>query len=295
MKKIRTLIVCLLCVAVFLGVAFYPVKRSVTAERKIIRIWNVDTFEGGKGSRVAFLKECARRVEHDANCFYLVTGYTKEGALEARQRGEMPDILSFGIGLDAYLDVSLPLSQVFSGGEIDGQGYAVPWCRGGYFLFSTSDFSKEGECAISCGGDNLPQVVSSLFGISGECVPSLSAYVRFLNGEFKYLLGTQRDACRFQARGVSVNVKPLSEYNDLYQYCSVLSQENKAECDKFIEALRSEEMQARLSSIGMYPIESEEAHYTVSVFLSSDAREELLSLAQVEHREKMLAKFLKKI
>ncbi|MFR1984192.1 MAG: hypothetical protein ACLS4Z_11150 [Christensenellaceae bacterium] len=82
---------------------------------------------------------------------------------------------------------------------------------------------------------------------------STSAYVRFLNGKYKYLLGTQRDVCRFASRGVNVYCKPISDYSDLYQYIAVTSRdaEIKKICDDYVESLLGEKNQKKLTEIGM--------------------------------------------
>lgn len=299
MKKVFSILSYVLCLAVVLSTVFFPKEKESEVQPTIVRVWNVDTFEGGKGSRTAFLKKCAKIAQGKTSCRYLVTSYTKEGAIDAKQRGEIPDILSFGIGLDVFLENTLALNGTFIGGQIDGKTYAVPWCRGGYYLFSLADFEGEGECAISCGGDNLTEVSAAMSDITGKCLPSLTAYVQFLNGEFAYLLGTQRDICRFSARGVSVQSKELIAYNDLYQYCSVLTQDKWDECLLFLEVLFSDEVQNTLDSIGMKSVfqdgKNDATAYTTSVFLSDQARGELRSLASKNERDKMLANFIKKV
>lgn len=285
----------------------FPHENAVQGkgeEKRVIRVWNVDTFEGGKGSRTAFLKKAAAKAEKsNGGAYYLVSSYTAEGAKQAFSEGDTPDVLSFGVGLSVGAEHSLPLSYRFSGGETEEGCLAVPWCRGGYALFCLQDdFTKQGTTVISCGGSNLPQVAASLAGINGEECDSLSAYVNFLDGKYDYLLGTQRDLCRFASRGISVYVKPLGEYCDLYQYISLLSAEKRADCTAFLQTLLSEEMQSSLSSIGMYPVNggtdalsSVKAARTLSVFSSARALDELRSLARKEGEAKNISKYLKSI
>lgn len=287
-----------LVAAVALTVAFYPNEHTARAERKrVVRIWNVDTFEGGKGSRTAFLKKAASIVEkRDQNVYYLISSYTPDGANAAFEGGEKPDILSFGVGLSAYAECSLPLPYTFSGGETEDGCLAYPWCRGEYVLFSlTEDFEADGAVAISCGGSNLPQVAAALAGIEGEEVDSLSAYVSFLNGNYRYLLGTQRDACRFASRGVSYFSKPLDAYCDLYQYISVLTAEKREDCFAFLDVLLSERVQSALVDIGMYPVKSGRAERTVSVFSGEQALQTLAQTARSAESLKKLDKYLKNI
>lgn len=297
--KVWSKVICFaLCAALILCAVFLPREKKETQSEttRVVRVWNVDTFEGGKGSRTAFLGKVARMTEKNREgVFYMVMSYTLEGARAAMEEGTYPDILSFGIGLDSAAEYSLPLGFDFCGGRTDEGCLAYPWCAGGYFLFSLDeDFTAQGETAISCGGSNLAQVSAALGGISGIELPSLEAYTGFLSGKYRYLLGTQRDICRFSSRGVNVSIQPLLRYNDLYQYISVLSAEKREDCEAFLSVLLSDEVQDSLSSIGMYPVSGGEAEYTASVFSSSESLEQLRSVAR-SGEEKNIVKFLKKI
>ena len=258
-------------------IVFVPQKSKEAEARTVVRVWNIDTFEGGKGSRTAFLKSVARELQGEA--YYLVTSYTLEGALSAFAEGDAPDVLSFGVGLSEFAERLLPLPYSFAGGELGGKTLAYPWCMGGYYLFSLTDFEGEGRTALSVGGENLPAVAARLEGITGEEAESVAAYTGFLSGKYRYLLGTQRDVCRFQARGVSVQARPLTKYCDLYQYIGILSSEKRDASLAFVEALLSPEVQGRLSQIGMFPLENN-AERTVSVFLSSEALGRLAAAAR---------------
>ena len=270
-------------------IVFVPQPSEQGEARTVVRVWNIDTFEGGKGSRTAFLKSVARELQGEAH--YLVTSYTLEGALTAFAEGEAPDVLSFGVGLSEFAERLLPLPYSFAGGELGGKTLAYPWCMGGYYLFSLTDFEGEGRTALSVGGENLPAVAARLEGITGEETESVAAYTGFLSGKYRYLLGTQRDVCRFQARGVSVQARPLTKYCDLYQYIGILSAEKRDASLAFVEALLSPEVQGRLSQIGMFPLENN-AERTVSVFSS---REALGRLAAAAREGDVPEKYLKSI
>lgn len=270
-------------------IVFLPQTAEKAEARTVVRVWNIDTFEGGKGSRTAFLKSVARELKGEA--YYLVTSYTLEGALSAFAEGEAPDVLSFGVGLSEFAERLLPLKREFAGGELGGKTLAYPWCMGGYYLFSLTDFEGDGRTVLSVGGENLPAVAARLEGISGEETESVAAYTGFLSGKYRYLLGTQRDVCRFQARGVSVQARPLTKYCDLYQYIGILSSEKRDASLAFVEALLSPEVQGRLSQIGMFPLENN-AERTVSVFSS---REALGRLAAAAREGDVPEKYLKSI
>lgn len=297
MKKLFKIVPFLLVAAIFVAIVLYPKagNESEALERKVVEVWNVDTFEGGKGSRTAFLSRVARRAERECEgVWYFVTSYSPEGARAALAEGKMPDLISFGIGLPDFMECCLAMPYHFAGGEVGGNCLAVPWCRGKYTLFSlTESFEDEGETVISCGGENLSAVAAAFAGIEGEEAESSAAYVSFLNGEYRYLLGTQRDACRFQSRGTQFYTRELPEFCDLFQYISVLSAQKKEECLHYIEILLSDDVQDSLSDIGMLPAGEAEG-CTVSAFISDEAREELL----IEARKgdvKILEKFLKTI
>ncbi len=284
----------LLIGAVILLLLFLPrEKEGNAAEKTIVEIWNVDTFEGGKGSRTSFLNKTAQKLQAEGVYFYVLS-YTPEGAKEAFSRGIYPDMLSFGVGLGEIAEHCLTLPYSFGGGTIGGKYLAVPWCAGKYFRFSlTENFSEEGRTAISCGGTNLSVLSARLHGFEGEEVPSESAYVGFLNGEFRYLLGTQRDENRFRARNLEVFSEELGEYNDLFQYISIFSREKKKPCMQFLDFLLSEETQQRLGEIGMYPPESTKWKSTLNVFTSAEALDGLADAAREGKERNFLEKYLK--
>ncbi len=284
-----------LVAAVVIALICYPRERAEAPVTVVVRVWNVDTFEGGKGSRTSFLKRAANAVEEaNGGVYYLITSYTQEGAEEAFRKGERPDLISFGVGFSAYAESSLPLPYESAGGTLGGRTLAVAWCRGGYYLFSQSGFEGEGETILSDGGNNLVGVAARKNGIVGKKEESLTAYTDFLAGKCKYLLGTQRDVCRFRARGVEVAQRELLAYNDLYQYISVLSAEKRTQCLALIDQLLSEPMQAELSQIGMLPVRGDASQSTVSVFTDNNALEELKRLAEAGE-QKNIDNFLKTV
>ncbi len=280
--------------AVLVSLLFYPAPRSaVPAEKKLVEVWNVDTFEGGKGSRTAFLERVAKRLmSEDPDIYYHVVSYTSEGAEAAFSAGNYPAVLSYGVGLPSAKKFSLPLPYNFEGASAEGETLAFPWCRGEYMLFCMEEnFDKEGKTAISCGKNNLAPVAAAIDGIEGEELPSSEAYTSFLAGEYRYLLGTQRDRFRFQTRGVAVYERVLPAYCDLYDCVSLFREEGKA----FVEELLSERTKTELPSIGMLPFENEEGTLTPDLFSSEKERETVLDMAHSQSDAKNLGKLLKTV
>ncbi|MCI8500163.1 MAG: hypothetical protein HFE28_06085 [Clostridia bacterium] len=290
----------LLLAAAFLTVLFFPdgdADGNQSSAPRVVRVWHIDTFEGGKGSRASFLRDAARILEKkDKNVYYLISPYTAEGARAAAQEGDLPDMLSFGVGLGDFMEQSLPLARMFAGGETGGDCLAYPWCAGRYSLFSLDEnFDEAGTVAISAGGSNLAEVAAYLNNVEGERIESGAAYVGFLNKKYRYLLGTQRDECRFATRGVTVYRKELNEYCDLYQYIACLNAKKASDCKKFIDVLLGKEVQGKLSQIGMFSLSQTEARKTVSVFASDDALVSLNEAVRAKSDLKNIDKFLKNI
>ena len=285
----------LLLAAVFLGTILYPrsdASSEAEQDARVVHIWNIDTFEGGKGSRTAFLSRVARLAENQlSGVYYRILSYTAEGAQAAMAQGEYPDLLSFGIGMS--VDEARCLS--FSVSAFSGSRKAIPWCRGQYFLFSLKDdfssLSDDGSnTVISVGGANLSCAAAYFSDVKGTEEESLAAYLDFLAGKYQYLLGTQRDTARFAARGVNVYCQELPAYCDLYQYIAFMSEELRTECLKFVEILFSEEIQSSLSDIGMLPAKGASG-LTINIFSDASWLEDAASAVRSESSEKNPEKF----
>lgn len=283
--------------SMLLAVLFFPKERaSSEAETRVVRIWNVDTFEGGKGSRTAFLRSVARNTEKKhRGVFILVESYTLEGAEEAFSKGEFPDLISYGIGLSAFAERCIPLPYPSTGGKVGGACFAAAWCRGEYSLFSLDGFDGEGETVISEGGNNLPVLAAAYAGLKGERMEASVAFHAFLSGKFRFLLGTQRDKFRFEARGIAVSSKPLPRYCDLYEYISVLNAERAEDAFFFLDELFSKQTEEKLSSIGMLPPESEAGVRLPSAFSERSALGNLSEMAERGEDIKNIDKFLKTV
>ena len=282
----------LLLLAAFAAALLIPVcsrKPATASSERVLTIWNVDTFEGGRGSRTAFLQRAARLAEGDG-VFFRVLSYTAEGAEEAMRRGTYPHLISFGIGIEIDPARCIPMWKRFAGSSL-----ALPWCRGGYALFCMEDdFERAGGTVISVGGRNLSCAAAYFSDVDGVEEDSLSAYLDFLGGKYRYLLGTQRDVNRFASRGVQVYMRPLPAYCDLYQYIAVLSAEEKDVCMRFVDVLLSDEVQGAVSEIGMLPADGAEG-LTADIFSPCEDLEEAARALRSGDVQKIPEKFFKSI
>lgn len=296
MKILRGILPFALCIFV---IAFMPFAYKKTTARQtlpiktpehkyVLTLWHIDVFEGGVGSRGDFLSKIA--VEFRSNgVLVMVVNHTVESAENSIKQGVLPDMISYGVGVDfvAKYAKSLPKNS-FSGGEIGGKIYAYPWCAGAYFLITKNENNQPiDKLFISKSAYNIPFISLFLGKVDAkeiEMKKPLDAYTSFLSAkENVALLGTQRDLKRLEQRGVDFYAQPIGGFNDLIQYVSVTTCDSGrfGECIKFINYLISEKPQKQLSKIGMlsvyYGVYTDGAmakvsfgdfYYTVSPFVS---------------------------
>lgn len=233
------------CAAFFISfLCLYFKKESVkaTIEDTALTVWQIDSFEGGKGSRADFLQNIGNEFSKKENCYINVVSLSAEAARLNLSNGNVPDIVSYGAGMygiESYVN-----------------GFSV-WCRGGYCLLTLdtncdfSDVTYE-NTVINKGKDNFSNVAALFCGVqSGKFESSTSAYVKLLNGEFKYLLGSQRDIFRLKTRNVAFSVKPITAFNDLYQNVSITTKcIDKQYAQKYIDFVLAKTNE--LNKIGMF-------------------------------------------
>lgn len=232
----------------------------------IITVWQIDSFEGGTGSRRAFLAARAKEFSKArSGLLFLVTSHTVKGAEENFAQGIYPDVISFGAGVNVGNLKQLPNSLYDICGAVNGLPYAAAWCRGGYAFIKFNN-KKVGDIA----GKSVPSAIISdceytmpLYAAyrcgykieNFKVLPSKNAYAEFTIGKTPFLLGTQRDVMRLLSRGADFSVFPL-EYSDLYQYAAVssVSAEKASVAVEFIEYLLSDKSQEKLCEISMLPV-----------------------------------------
>ena len=199
----------------------------------VLNIWQIDSFEGGKGSRAEYLKNIGTQFTKNSSCYVKVTALTATAARENLQEGKLPDLISYGAGMYGIENY------------IVGQKPYFCWCNGGYCFLTVDenadfkDISAQ-NTVINQGTDNLSVAAALLCGVNGaDTEKSTGAYVKLINGKYKYLLGTQRDIFRLKTRGVAFKIKPVTEFNDLYQNISITAKNSKlqAQAQKFIDFL----------------------------------------------------------
>ncbi len=213
-------------------------KKSASADSGgnvvSISVWQIDGFEGGKGSRATYLQNTAKKCFDGEKTYVTVTALSADAARENLKNGIIPDMISYSAGF--YGIENLINKTDFT--------YKI-WARGAYCFLSLTendDFSavSSQNTVVNLGKDNLADVAAMLSGVGGAHKENpTNAYLQLIGGKYKYLLGTQRDVFRLITRGVSFSLKPVEEFNDLYQNISILTAngEKYGKCKRFVDYL----------------------------------------------------------
>lgn len=311
MKFLKKTIPIALCVLV-VAIMPFAYKRTSSKEsfplstqehKFVLTLWHVEVFEGGVGSRGDFLSSVAVDFR-DSGALVMVVNHTVESAENAVKNGNLPDMISFGVGVNFVKGYAKSLPDIsFLGGEHAGKIYAYPWCAGGYFVIrKNQDNQPIDRLFVSQNTYNLPILAiekGEVKASSYEYKKPLDAYTAYLGGKScDALLGTQRDLKRLEKRGVEFYASPVKEFSDLVQYVSILTSDKKrfAECLKYCELLIDESTQQKLEKIGMtsaifseigkgsfYDFSFNDVLFTVSPFTDSGAVSQLVEEIRVQN------------
>ncbi len=325
MKKLRVLVGLFLISSVLITV-FYgkdkilekPEFSAPQGYKCILNLWNIDIFEGGRGSRKQFLLDAAVEFEkQNTGVLVLASSRTEESYYQSILNNEKPDMISFGTGIEVFNSAEI-VDCSFTGGKVGEKTYAVPWCRGGYVLISNGKTAFNGECKnllVSKSDYTLPLLAFSMEGYKAENIvvkKPMDAYVDFVSGKYPFMLGTQRDVVRLNSRGFSAEIIALTEYNDLYQYLSVVAEDEvkREYAQKFVSFILSKSVQQKLNKISMlsvfYKVDLDDGldklqvdgkYLTISAFTAKEkikeiAEESYLSAKGQEDRLSNLKKLL---
>ena len=123
----------------------YP--SQISADTTFLKVWHIDSFEGGSGNRADFIEKMAMNYHKINSNVYIVVQTLSEEELEsAIKNGDRADIISFSHhtanifnNLLQPLDVSVNVrDDLLSFAQNDGETYAVPWNMSGYCLIGNS-------------------------------------------------------------------------------------------------------------------------------------------------------------
>lgn len=261
-RRIIALILVIIVIAIAAPICYCadvrPQEGGEEEGIQLVELWQIDGFEGGKGSRAGYLSRAAEKCFEGSNIYFKVTSLTADAARANISSGRVPDLISYGSG---FYGIETLANEKYS---------AYTWCSGRYCLITlnaSSDFSDANaeNTVINSGKDNLSDVCAALEGLGGATSESsVNAYLKLLDGSYKYLLGTQRDIFRFISREVEYYVKPLTSFNDLCQNISVLTAERQKcnAAEEFIDYLREN---GDVTSLGLF---SDKSNYSDNAALN---------------------------
>lgn len=211
-----------------------PQTQSGANYKGIVELWNVESFEGGVGSRESWLKSRAAKFEQqNEGLFVHVTTLTVEQLQDKLAAGDRFDIVCFSRGAGeivkddlAPIDGETAVRDNFlPSGQLNGTQYALPLYAGAYCLFARAEMlsqekllgnalsqtytRKVGKTTFTlqpliCGFTpyNSPLSALAMSGGRGnanvsESTTQYQAYEQFVaNRTAVTLLGTQRDMYR---------------------------------------------------------------------------------------------------
>lgn len=232
-RVVLLIVIALLCIAVpIMATAVNAQDSRQKDEMQVLRLWQIDGFEGGKGSRAQYLIDKSIKLFDGQNVYLNVISLSAEAAEENLKRGELPDMISCAPTFNAHVNYVNTTDFAFK-----------TWCYGCYCLLSLGDSANFDDAnaqntVVNAGKDNLSQAAAVSCGLGGAAMEMpTNAYLQLLSGKFKYLLGTQRDIYRLKTRGETFSVKQITQFNDLYQNISILTKDGKRyeTCKRFAE------------------------------------------------------------
>ena len=302
-KKIngKTVGTALLFVVAIASLALTPVfgRKKTVAENEgikyeaIINVWHVDTFDGGVGSRAAFLQKRADEFSKKRKgALVLVTARTVDSVKEDLGKGVYPDAVSYGIGgIDPSAFSALKNKNLLKGGEANGKFYGAAYLRGQYFLFThnLAAVEKASEIIVYSADNYSTATAAALAGVKGKFAFSDKSQAArlFLKDKNAAMVGTQRDLYRLKAAGAEFSATPLGDFCDLYQYLSVITSDEvkNARMVEFIDYLLSDAAQEKVFGLMMLP---------VKIGLNADSADERIKSAYLKTPVQTLSPFLLK-
>lgn len=137
----------------------------------ILRLWNIDSFEGGSFPKSSFLEKTAMLFEkQNKGVLIMVQNMTEDEVVSSVKSGIYPDMVCFGTGMNKFfngkfhrLDDSIGLSLLpnfYSAGLSEGSFVASPIMAGAYSLISSNERIERAN------KDTLPSLSTLAFALA---------------------------------------------------------------------------------------------------------------------------------
>ena len=225
-----------------------------------LKLWHIDSFEGGSGNRANFLNSVAVKYHNqDSSCFVFVQTLSEDEAINAIKANTLPDLISFSHHISNNFCEQLLEIEVKSNARAEIQkfaqksnkNYAIPWFMSGYCLIGNSAvdsrvlnqlspdtayaFGNQGKnpsLAFTAGLKNSFAQVALTENTTVKANLNLcdknmyiktpyQAYTDFIKNEYAVLLGTARDFYRIQNR-VNLNSMQGCSYVPLPKFSDLI-------------------------------------------------------------------------
>lgn len=246
-KRWKIVLPLILVTAIAVGAAVWalphlplkPQTHNGASYQGVLELWNIESFEGGVGSRESWLRSRAVKFEQANNGLFVhITTLTEAQLADKLAQGDSFDMICFSRGAGASVqdklaaitfDLGGTAENFVLSGQLKGVQYAAPLYAGVYCLFARDEMlsadrlvsealtktctRKVGKTTVTlspmiCGftAYNSPLTALALSGGHGEAdiseqVTQYQAYEQFLDNRTAVtLLGTQRDMYRLSKR-----------------------------------------------------------------------------------------------
>lgn len=226
-----------------------PDAQAKAGYKGVIELWNVESFEGGSGSRQSWLTNKSAKFEaKNSGLFVHVTTLTEDELKQKLADSQTFDIICFSRGAgDAVKELLAPLTvdcknireNMLLAGQFDGKQYAMPLYTGAYCLFARTSQLAEADLLnkaltqtytrkigkntvelqpLVCGftSANSPLTALAMSGGRGDAskiaenITQYQAYEQFVSNKTAVtLLGTQRDLYRLNQREENGKIESL--------------------------------------------------------------------------------------
>ncbi len=239
----------------------YEIYSKPEIETKIYTVWHIETFEGGKQSRVNYLKSVARAVEKEYPGVYIMIKTIEPNELESAFEENKPDLISFGYGVgQTILDSLSPFDKTYdirdellASASFNDELYALPYILSGYAIIRHDALSDEFHCGYT-GYTNPENIYSSLSLHPIEKESQYEAYKDFVYNDNVFLLGSARDVFRVdnlnKVGRASATITPIDTYTDLVQYLGKIKDDELT--NRFCELALSDEFQNSLVDYALF-------------------------------------------
>lgn len=93
----------LLCLGVLIAVPCMASTKSdksvaENGNKPLLTVWQIDSFEGGRGSRADYLNSLGKQFSQKYNYYVTVTSLSADAVRYNLENGIMPDAISYGAG-----------------------------------------------------------------------------------------------------------------------------------------------------------------------------------------------------